>query len=128
MFNKIRWKTCSKCVESQQHHFLGKFTQKNSAARGSTEIEQTIASNIPKAHAESWWYWGKKVGYTIHMLTADLFLLRNIRFRYSSSLPKLHQNCHIFTSNVCYFHHKCVLSICFVEKVPKCFRKWQCKK
>jgi hypothetical protein len=38
-------------------------------------------------------------------------------------LSKLHKNCHIFTSNGRYFHHKLVLSICFVEKVPKLFQK-----
>ena len=29
------------------------YTPKNSAARGSTENEQTIESNVPKAQAES---------------------------------------------------------------------------
>ena len=69
----------------------------------------------------------EKIG-RLHMLAAEFFLLRNIRICQPSILPKLHQNCHIFTYNVCYFHPKCVLSIRFVEKVPKLFQKMTMQK
>ena len=59
----------------------------------------------------------------LHILTAEFFLLGHIRFCYPTILLKIQQNWHIFTFNVHYFHHKLVLSIRYVEKVPKLFQK-----
>ena len=61
--------------------------------------------------------------YKLQILTAEFFLLGHIRFCYPTILLKIQQKWHIFTSNVHYFHNKLVLSICYVEKVPKLLQK-----
>ena len=57
------------------------------------------------------------------MLVADFFLLGKIRFCQPKMLYKMHKNWHMYTSYVHYFHHKSVLSIGCVEKVPNLIQK-----
>jgi hypothetical protein len=59
----------------------------------------------------------------LHMLAAEFFLLGKIRFCQPKILYKMHKNWHMYTSYVHYFHHKSVLSIGCVEKVPNLIQK-----